>query len=521
MTVLIAGLTAVPIWYLIWRRWQRGLEGLVIAMPLMGALALWLYPAVWPRALKDLFLIGPLYLSVIANGVLRQAIRQTKKSLIVLMILLSALTLAECFNPHVMNWKMAFIGAKVWLSYLPLLPLGMLWLQNDRDRLRALRCIVWSSLLPAIVALIQWFGDYRYGYVSTMTAFYGEAAAGACQNFASFLIGNQYIFRVPGTFTFAAQLYCYLFSVIPMAYSLIRMETSPARRVTAQALFWLLIFTGFICGVRAAYIFIPLLLLTIYVLDRRPVAGFGVAAISVLLLLFSLQAPILFAHPTTNKDETTRVTVPIPLAVNPALKPNGKTPIFVMPTPTTRTVTIPVSPAMKNRPDPAMNKLSWRLAHIKKSIIDMRLWSHMMTNLVIGYGSHLVMGTFIDSLRRAPFGEGTGTNTGAARYVVPHPESFFGVENYFSKTVMELGFPGLLILAGLFGIIVASGFKGLRAIDLGPQHSLLAALVAYLVLTLIYNFKGLALDLDPMNVFFWLFSGILLRLTSTPDGHAE
>jgi hypothetical protein len=48
----------------------------------------------------------------------------------------------------------------------------------------------------------------------------------------------------------------------------------------------------------------------------------------------------------------------------------------------------------------------------------------------------------------------------------------------------------------------------------GGLHAVSAALVALAVWTVLYGVKAPYLDLDPLNVYFWLFAGIALRLPS-------
>ncbi len=135
-----------------------------------------------------------------------------------------------------------------------------------------------------------------------------------------------------------------------------------------------------------------------------------------------------------------------------------------------------------------------------------------MGSLLKSNGSELVVGSLIEALHRAPMGMGTGTNTGASRYVVKDLENFAVPENYYAKTVMEIGVLGLMALLGLFGILLASGIRCLRSDISRPNHSLAAALLGYLVIAMIYNSKGFPLDLDPMNVLFWIYGGLLLGL---------
>jgi hypothetical protein len=112
-------------------------------------------------------------------------------------------------------------------------------------------------------------------------------------------------------------------------------------------------------------------------------------------------------------------------------------------------------------------------------------------------------------------GLGTGGATGAARYAAPLQfiSPMYGLsESWYVKSLLELGLAGLLLIVVVFGRII---FRALavhwRLTDPGIK-SVSAALLAFLVWTLLYASKGLYIDLDPTNAYLWLFSGVLLGL---------
>ncbi len=129
------------------------------------------------------------------------------------------------------------------------------------------------------------------------------------------------------------------------------------------------------------------------------------------------------------------------------------------------------------------------------------------------YGSGLVLHDLIETLQRYPMGQGTGTSTGAARHIMSAVEArqFVAYEGFFAKTIAELGIPGLLILVSLFAAVALYGARAILACR-GRIHSAAAAFGALLVVIELDAFKGFHLDLDPTNVYFWLFAGFLFRL---------
>jgi hypothetical protein len=155
--------------------------------------------------------------------------------------------------------------------------------------------------------------------------------------------------------------------------------------------------------------------------------------------------------------------------------------------------------------------LTWTAAG---AIFGIALW-HMygvVGGLFSNYARSAAYGGLVQAIAAAPLGMGTGTNTGAARYALADPDAFIGIENYYAKAAYELGIPGLLVIAGLFLTIIFISLKA-RGKMLTPNLRCGAnALLAFLVAIFLISFKGWQIDLDPVNVYYWLFAGILLKL---------
>jgi hypothetical protein len=59
---------------------------------------------------------------------------------------------------------------------------------------------------------------------------------------------------------------------------------------------------------------------------------------------------------------------------------------------------------------------------------------------------------------------------------------------------------------------VVLGSRILRRLRDPGLHASAAALLAFLIVAMLYSFKTWLLDLDPVNVYFWLFAGVLTCL---------
>ena len=141
-----------------------------------------------------------------------------------------------------------------------------------------------------------------------------------------------------------------------------------------------------------------------------------------------------------------------------------------------------------------------------------QVWDHAVAQFAINT---------IDGFRNASehmlVGLGTGVDTQAARYALPELNPFALVggrveEGWWVKVVLELGIAGLLLGVFLIGVVVVRVCQAHRRLRDPQLRSVSAGLLALVLFLVFNNFKGSYLDLDPTNVLFWLFVGILLKL---------
>jgi hypothetical protein len=139
------------------------------------------------------------------------------------------------------------------------------------------------------------------------------------------------------------------------------------------------------------------------------------------------------------------------------------------------------------------------------------LFEHLR-ELVVTYGEETAYGGLFEAVTTSPLGGGTGTNTGPARHALDDPESFVAIENYYAKAVRELGIPGLLVLWLLFGSLIAAAWRARRKLESPLLRTTACAVLAFLLVMAVNCFKGWLMDLDPINVYFWVYAGIAGRL---------
>lgn len=136
------------------------------------------------------------------------------------------------------------------------------------------------------------------------------------------------------------------------------------------------------------------------------------------------------------------------------------------------------------------------------------------TQLTQNYGEELVIPDLIRSLTKFPLGSGVGMNTGGVTNLMSATELAAAriIEGYYSKAVIELGYPGLMLLLLLVAGLILYGLQ-VRATLRDPMaRSCASAIVAFLIIMAIHSLKGWQVDLDPINVWYWVLVGILFSL---------
>jgi hypothetical protein len=144
---------------------------------------------------------------------------------------------------------------------------------------------------------------------------------------------------------------------------------------------------------------------------------------------------------------------------------------------------------------------------------------------LIGHAVEVGLGefqsVFIDGFRHglstSAAGLGTGIDTNGARYAFDRPEHFTAVggtwyESWYVKTYLELGLTGLILILALLGSIATAGLRRHTKIRDPRLRVISACLLALVIWNLAYAVKAQFMDMDPMNVYFWLFVGMLARL---------
>lgn len=130
------------------------------------------------------------------------------------------------------------------------------------------------------------------------------------------------------------------------------------------------------------------------------------------------------------------------------------------------------------------------------------------------FGAGQLLATFYEH----PLGMGTGINTGGARYAFASEQiatqTLSGLEVYYAKVVAELSIVGLIpVFILLFGPL-CHAFNRASSRASSPVRQCAAGLFGFFLVIVVINYKGWPLDLDPVNVMFWVLAGVLYKFSA-------
>ena len=424
--------------------WRRSICWLLVYLPFSGVAGVLLYPRTAPAVLvKDFVFVIPAYVGFLLRRSGDQRALPFGHATTWLLASFALLVAGQSFNPGLSSGLVAAIGAKVWLFYIPLSVLAYHMVRDRRELHRLLGLMSLAAVLPALIGVAEALLIYT-GKGALVYGAYGEAAASVTQDFAEFnLAGGGLLRRVPSTFAFVAQYFAFTAAMVAVTYAWWR--GAPERKGSGLrcAVWLLLLLAGFLSGARAAFLFLPFLMVIILVLEGRT-ARFAVA----------------------------RLVAPALLFVGVAVAVVGTTAGGI-------------------------------LGH------------------VVEVGVEEFDSVFVNGLRQGlattTVGLGTGVDTNAARHAFGQADRFVGVggtwyESWYVKALLELGAAGLALLLALLGVLVATAVRNHRRLRDPALKVTSASLIGLLLWNLVFNTKAQYLDIDPMNVYFWLFLGLLLKL---------
>lgn len=437
-------------------RWRLGIYALLGYLPVAGLPTILLYPAPPVVALlKDLLFVVPAYLGFIAWYIQRrcQARLAFAGAPIGCAVTLSALLLFHLFNPRLPNVLVGLIGLKIWLFYLPLLLLGYHFAESSARMFKLANVVLLTGMGPVLIGIAEAILIYS-GHGEVVYDMYGPTASAVTQNFARFSAagGGLGLVRIPSTFTFVLQYFGFLLCMLAISHAMWRRSELGGRaRLRYLLTTALVVVAAFFSGARAAFVLIPGYFVLVALLDGKWRQVWRSVLVIMVLTLVGLAGLAAVMGSSTSK-------------------------------------------------------LTSFVGEVTTSYLSL--------------GDSGLIQEFRNALNVTWIGVGTGMGSGASRFAFDasslnaagFSEETVRIESFYGKAIVELGIPGLIAVLALLGRMLSDGFAVTRQLRDPALRSFSVSLLSFLVLTAIYSTKASVLDYDPINVCFWLFAGMLVKL---------
>lgn len=266
---MLVGLTCAAALALGLINWRWSILALLCYIPVSGIPNVVLYPNTGPAVLaKDVLFVLPAYAGFVAYAARRRWAIGFAGAPTIAIALLVPLVLVQAVNSHLDKPLVGLIGMKVWLFYLPLIYVGYHYVRSRRDLQVLLGVVSITALIPVLVGLVEAVLSYS-GHSHTVYALYGSAAQAATQEFVKFDLGGASLQRLPSTFPYFVQYWQFTAAALAATYGWWRLVLAGTDRSwIGPVLMALVAVAGMTSGSRAAFIFLPLLLVIIVALDR-------------------------------------------------------------------------------------------------------------------------------------------------------------------------------------------------------------------------------------------------------------
>jgi cell division protein FtsW (lipid II flippase) len=279
------------VWAAILFRWRLGLIALIVYTPFTGLVVSAFSPSPVGNLIRDFLIILPLYLAFFLTR--RQVDRFVAPVgfLAIIGILTVLVAINSTFGAS-SGSMVAVVGAKIWLFYIPLVFVVSAAIRDKAELLSLMRLFVAMGWIPCAVGILMWLGAINYDYKESIELVYGDFARNATQGFVAFKVGESTIYRIPGTFQFAAQysMFC-IFMIFPVLIQ-VRLESARNWRAFGYVSLALFIFAALTSGSRGAFLHVPFLFALVGMLRF----GFGRGGNALIVFAFIVFATIVMAQ---------------------------------------------------------------------------------------------------------------------------------------------------------------------------------------------------------------------------------
>ena len=447
--------------------WRRGVWALLVLMPFAGVPVF--IGGTPGLAVRDAAVVLPLYVGFAAafarDG---EAIRMPPLGIALPALAVFAL-IVVLGVPRAPSVSVGVLGTRVWLAYVPLLVIGYHFIRRSEDFDRVLALTARLGLVPAALAVAEWVAAARAGgSFGAFSHLYGSSGVVPAALVGDWLAAA----RTGGSFGPFSHLYA-ASGALPRS---------------------------FVFGSSDHFVLITRIPSTFT--SAQSYYGFSIVA-------FSAALAQVLRHGGRGWTVCT-------MALAAGAAASGARAAYVM-VPMITVATLLLSGFRLSRLAAVAVVVGAMVIALAAGGADPLLVARLLpghAQVELTYGWHEMQSGGLTA-----FGHGTGWDTNAAlRY--GDTDQWRYIENWFAKASLELGAVGLASITVALAALVFHTLRPLRDVDAATRQ-LAAPVCALLVLTVLSLFKGPYIDLDPLNVYFWLLAGMLAGLYRAAGATAE
>ena len=237
--------------------WVRSLHLLIAVVFFGGIVGVRLGSGALPVVIRDVSIILPLYVVFLTTRSGIDALARVPGE-VALGFIAVIVWLAVCaLNPQDVSGLQLLIGLKVWVYYVPFVVVGICLVKHSDAMFKTLRVLLVLGTVTCSVGVLQALLVRLIGYEPAIALFFGKAASDVTQRFASYAEGGG-VYRIPATFSFAAQYVEFLFLYLTAAIMVANADPDSRYRRLGQFAVYLALFAGVLSGTKGALILFPL-----------------------------------------------------------------------------------------------------------------------------------------------------------------------------------------------------------------------------------------------------------------------
>ena len=239
--------------------WVRSLHLLIAVVLFGGIVGVRLGSGALPIVIRDVSIVLPLYVAFLTTRSGIDALARMPGDVALGFVAVLGWLVVCALNPQDVSGLQLLIGLKVWAYYVPFVVVGIALVKRSDAMFKTLRVLLVLGTVTCGVGVAQALLVRIIGYEPAITLFFGKAAVAVTQEFTRYAEGGG-VYRIPATFSFAAQYVEFLLLYLTAAIMVANADPEPRYQHLGQFAVYFALFAGVVSGTKGALIIFPGLL---------------------------------------------------------------------------------------------------------------------------------------------------------------------------------------------------------------------------------------------------------------------